>query len=737
MSQPHSRSPLYSRNATVPIKQEDGFYNERYSSVHSEPWRDPGNVNNLEGNSHWENGPSQGQQEVDHWAKFIEAIGHADRRRPSPPLRHHIQEDVRRSEEKSLHSPRRLPRERLSSPDALNYGAENHRRIASPGRGRNEHNVPHFNRNNSNKANWDSRDSSPRHLQGKRHDRVEHGYHSEEHEDRYHDRSSERWLKPNYREHHSHPKRFRGLDPEEEDCGPHRGFSPHNAPVIVEHDHGISNHDALNRDQPRSRDAYRNREHPGSRDPSRNYDPFREREHSKHRDPPRSKDLLRNREHSRSRDPQRSHDPLRNQGHPRNRDPSRTYDFGRNRDYPRSSEQSHGTGPSRSRESFRHERDLEQHAEIPHGGYDGSVDYQDGEETRFHQQSSVGRGHPMRGRPHQRGQFRMEPHGGEHHEQRTMNQSSDVDLRKDKGNQARASGQTWEKETHPGGNFGVLEQGKGFKGIQQANNASWTDFAGHESLRIKVDMSRPVNHSSHLGYSSERQLSLDLVNVGRQRLDFLPMLEHSGTFRESAMHSGTFAQEIITLVHHVKESFFQGQGITLNERFSCEQHYSLEDEDEFDDDIELEEMEPVINRPLGSSSSSTQIFCNLGSWQPDKRNVAAPGDLRHDLERRRQQRLQGVKITIAGGNFLQMAPQNQESEPVYEDEDKSEPVYEDVCGSGDQMGWSEQAPQQSEQWDDPFQEMPGPNFNGRQNFSQFHNTRPQPRRRRNPRGPNW
>lgn len=57
---------------------------------------------------------------------------------------------------------------------------------------------------------------------------------------------------------------------------------------------------------------------------------------------------------------------------------------------------------------------------------------------------------------------------------------------------------------------------------------------------------------SHLGYSSDRQLSLDLVNVGRQRLDFLPMLEHSGTYRESAVHSGTFAQEIITLVHQVK-----------------------------------------------------------------------------------------------------------------------------------------------------------------------------------------
>lgn len=61
-----------------------------------------------------------------------------------------------------------------------------------------------------------------------------------------------------------------------------------------------------------------------------------------------------------------------------------------------------------------------------------------------------------------------------------------------------------------------------------------------------------VSPPSPLCYSTDRQLSLDLVNVGRQRLDFLPMLEHSGTFRETATHTGTFAQEIITLVHHVK-----------------------------------------------------------------------------------------------------------------------------------------------------------------------------------------
>lgn len=57
---------------------------------------------------------------------------------------------------------------------------------------------------------------------------------------------------------------------------------------------------------------------------------------------------------------------------------------------------------------------------------------------------------------------------------------------------------------------------------------------------------------SPLCYSSERQLSLDLVNVGRQRLDFLPMLEHSGSYRESSARTGNFAQEIIALVHQVR-----------------------------------------------------------------------------------------------------------------------------------------------------------------------------------------
>lgn len=68
---------------------------------------------------------------------------------------------------------------------------------------------------------------------------------------------------------------------------------------------------------------------------------------------------------------------------------------------------------------------------------------------------------------------------------------------------------------------------------------------------ILLSLSCSLLHSA-LCYSTDRQLSLDLVNVGRQRLDFLPMMEHSGTYRENTIHSGTFAQEIITLVHQVK-----------------------------------------------------------------------------------------------------------------------------------------------------------------------------------------
>ncbi|XP_007541605.1 uncharacterized protein CXorf23 isoform X1 [Poecilia latipinna] len=179
-----------------------------------------------------------------------------------------------------------------------------------------------------------------------------------------------------------------------------------------------------------------------------------------------------------------------------------------------------------------------------------------------------------------------------------------------------------------------------------------------ETLTIKVDMSRPVNKSSALCYSTDRQLSLDLVNVGRQRLDFLPLLEHSGTYRENATHTGTFAQEIITLVHFVKEQYFRGDGVTLTERFSAPQKGGYAED-------ELEEL--TLHQRFSSNrgfslnmdsilddEDDEPLFFRLGSMQEvNKQPQRGPGDLRHDLERRRQEKLEAVKVTIAGSSFSQ------------------------------------------------------------------------------------
>ncbi|XP_019962027.2 BCLAF1 and THRAP3 family member 3 isoform X1 [Paralichthys olivaceus] len=191
-----------------------------------------------------------------------------------------------------------------------------------------------------------------------------------------------------------------------------------------------------------------------------------------------------------------------------------------------------------------------------------------------------------------------------------------------------------------------------------------------ETLTIKVDMTRPMNQNSLLCYSSERQLSLDLVNVGRQRLDFLPMLEHSGTYQETAMHTGTFAQEIITLVHHVKEQYFRDEGLTLNERFSVPQKSGFSEEETVE--LTLDERFSS-NRGFSLNMNSLlddeePLFSRLESMQGlNQHLVRDPGDLRHDLERRRQERLEGVSVTIPGGGMSQR-PLGHVSEPEFMDD---------------------------------------------------------------------
>lgn len=237
---------------------------------------------------------------------------------------------------------------------------------------------------------------------------------------------------------------------------------------------------------------------------------------------------------------------------------------------------------------------------------------------------------------------------------------------------------------------------------------------------------------SQLCYSSDRQLSFDLVNVGRQRLDFLPMLEHSGTYRETAMHKGTFAQEIITLVHHVKELYFKGDSVTLNERFSAPQKggYTEEEEEEEDDQGETETLtlDKRFSAHRGFSLNSKPMVDDSGllfegfeSVQGlNQQPMRGPGDLRHDLERRRQEKLEGVKVTIPGKSLPQRPP-GPSSEMEYSDKEE--------MAQADDEEFSSWPAEQSRRWE-------GSNTGPRRGAPYRTSTGPQ---RRNPRqrlGPN-
>ncbi|XP_034562282.1 BCLAF1 and THRAP3 family member 3 isoform X2 [Notolabrus celidotus] len=265
---------------------------------------------------------------------------------------------------------------------------------------------------------------------------------------------------------------------------------------------------------------------------------------------------------------------------------------------------------------------------------------------------------------------------------------------------------------------------------QKTNNMA---AASEETLTIKVDMSQPVHKNSQLCYSSDRQLSLDLVNVGRQRLDFLPMLEHSGTYRETAMHTGNFAQEIISLVHSVKEQYFRGDGVPLNERFSAPQKGSFAEEET--EELTLDERFST-NRGFSLNMNSLldeeePLFSRLGSLPPAR----GPGDLRHDLEKRRQERLEGVKVTILGNNLSQR-PQGRVSDPGPDFSDDAAQLEDE-----DFSDWPEETSRQREANVGPRRGAPFRQNMGTQRRNNRFGNRLGPMRRQNfrsnPAGPSW
>ncbi|XP_043556162.1 BCLAF1 and THRAP3 family member 3-like isoform X1 [Chiloscyllium plagiosum] len=159
-----------------------------------------------------------------------------------------------------------------------------------------------------------------------------------------------------------------------------------------------------------------------------------------------------------------------------------------------------------------------------------------------------------------------------------------------------------------------------------------------ESLTIRIDMKKTVKKcrptSSH---ASERLMSRDLVSVGKKRDEFHHVFEHMGSSFEANpnISSGEFAQEIITLVHQIKEDHFKSSDLTLHDRFSKLQNAQSPGRKEENArgpeihrriDMSLEDLHNRERKPV-ARKTSTWVAVN-------------PDDLRHDIERRRKERLQ-------------------------------------------------------------------------------------------------
>ncbi|NXN09767.1 BCLA3 protein, partial [Indicator maculatus] len=178
-----------------------------------------------------------------------------------------------------------------------------------------------------------------------------------------------------------------------------------------------------------------------------------------------------------------------------------------------------------------------------------------------------------------------------------------------------------------------------------------------ERLTIKVDMKKMVTKTAS-SHTTERQMSHDLVAVGRKKENFHPVFEHMESVTQNVENdpSREFTQEIITIIHQVKANYFTSSDITLHERFS-----KIQDKPT----ANLNEVkvcsDPEIHRRIDMSLAELQNKRTVPSESPQTimRALEDPNDLRHDIERRRKERLKKEDDRVF--RVDDGAPRNQQS----------------------------------------------------------------------------
>ncbi|XP_006893887.1 PREDICTED: uncharacterized protein CXorf23 homolog [Elephantulus edwardii] len=204
------------------------------------------------------------------------------------------------------------------------------------------------------------------------------------------------------------------------------------------------------------------------------------------------------------------------------------------------------------------------------------------------------------------------------------------------------------KESNSSSNY--LDKSKNLSDVKSTYFSHQKKF-----LTIKVNVKNRVDPSRIASsYSTERQMSHDLVAVGRKSENFHPVFEHlDSTQNIENKPTGEFTQEIITIIHQLKEDYFPTHGITLHERFSKLQTT----QDVHVDEVKLKSG-PQIHRIIDMSLTELQNKQSMdyeSGQSPVK--VIDPNDLRHDIERRRKERLQ-----FEDGQIFQVASASDRNE---------------------------------------------------------------------------
>ncbi|NWU63227.1 BCLA3 protein, partial [Pterocles burchelli] len=180
-----------------------------------------------------------------------------------------------------------------------------------------------------------------------------------------------------------------------------------------------------------------------------------------------------------------------------------------------------------------------------------------------------------------------------------------------------------------------------------------------EHLTIKVDMKKMVTkYRTASSHTTERQMSHDLVAVGRKTENFHPVFEHMESVTQNVENdpSREFTQEIITIIHQVKANYFTSSDITLHERFSKIQDKPVANMNE----VKIC-LDPEIHRRIDMSLAELQNKRTVPSESPQNimRVLEDPNDLRHDIERRRKERLKNEDERVFHVDGV--TPRNQQS----------------------------------------------------------------------------